>query len=148
MVLLVLAMQRHMLLCLFPQQVHGRNWNRLAQKLRSSSSNITVAVFGGSVTAGHYWSCSNSSWGEEMVHWMEQAFPTARFKFVNLGHAATVASAAALCYYHDMPADVDLVVVEYSANGCGGGQCLDFSHPQVGASQAQGSATGSCSVQL
>ncbi|WIA40473.1 hypothetical protein OEZ86_013829 [Tetradesmus obliquus] len=62
---------------------------------------------------------------------MRAAFPDVTFSFINLGHGATVAMAAALCYYHDMPADADLVLVEYSINGCGSGQCLDFSHPQV-----------------
>lgn len=94
-----------------------RNWDRLAHKLITPGSNISIVAFGGSVTVGHHIFNEDSSWPEEAVAWMRSAFPAARFSFVNLGHGATVASAAALCYYHDMPRDVDLVLVEYSING-------------------------------
>jgi hypothetical protein len=94
-----------------------RNWDRLAHKLVTPGSNITVVAFGGSVTVGHHEFNENSSWPEESVAWLRRAFPAVNITFVNLGHGATVAMAAALCYYHDMPADVDLVLVEYSING-------------------------------
>jgi hypothetical protein len=48
---------------------------------------------------------------------MEEAFPSVTFNFVHLGHGATSANVASLCYYHDLPADADLVLVEYSLNG-------------------------------
>jgi hypothetical protein len=101
----------------FKHELQGRNWRRLALKLATPGSNVTVAVFGGSVTVGHYPSCDNSSWVEEAWHWMEAAFPSANFNFVHLGHGATSANVASLCYYHDLPADADLVLVEYSLNG-------------------------------
>jgi hypothetical protein len=94
-----------------------RNWDRLAHKLTTPGSNITVVAFGGSVTVGHHEFNENSSWPEESVAWLRRAFPAVNFTCVNLGHGATVAMAAALCYYHDMPAEVDLVLVEYSING-------------------------------
>jgi hypothetical protein len=94
-----------------------RNWDRLAHKLITPGSNITVVAFGGSVTVGHHAFNENSSWPEEAVSWLRNAFPAVGINFINLGHGATVAMAAALCYYHDMPADADLVLVEYSING-------------------------------
>lgn len=112
-----------------------RNWERLSQKLITPGSSITVVAYGGSVTVGHHQYNEDSSWPEEFVRWMTKAFPGVTVNLINLGHGATVAMAAALCYYHDMPAGVDLVLVEYSINGCGAGQCLDFSHPQVSLQQ-------------
>ncbi|KAF6261146.1 hypothetical protein COO60DRAFT_1625477 [Scenedesmus sp. NREL 46B-D3] len=101
----------------FKHEIQGRNWRRLALKLATPGSNVTVAVFGGSVTVGHYPSCDNSSWVEEAWHWMEAAFPSVHFNFVHLGHGATSANVASLCYYQDLPPEADLVLVEYSLNG-------------------------------
>lgn len=115
----------------FKHELQGRNWRRLSIKLATPGSNVTVVVFGGSVTVGHYPSCDNSSWVEEAWHWMEAAFPEVNFNFVNLGHGATSANLASLCYYHDLPTEADLVLIEYSLNGCGALQCLRISQPEV-----------------
>ncbi|WIA40471.1 hypothetical protein OEZ86_013827 [Tetradesmus obliquus] len=117
----------------FKHELQGRNWRQLALKLATPGSNVTVAVFGGSVTVGHYPSCDNSSWVEEAWHWMEAAFPDVHFNFVHLGHGATSANVASLCYYQDLPAEADMVLVEYSLNGCGALQCLRISQPEVAA---------------
>ncbi|WIA20182.1 hypothetical protein OEZ85_006030 [Tetradesmus obliquus] len=117
----------------FKHELQGRNWRQLALKLATPGSNVTVAVFGGSVTVGHYPSCDNSSWVEEAWHWMQAAFPDVHFSFVHLGHGATSANVASLCYYQDLPPETDLVLVEYSLNGCGALQCLRISQPEVAA---------------
>lgn len=116
----------------FKHELQGRNWRQLALKLATPGSNVTVAVFGGSVTVGHYPSCDNSSWVEEAWHWMQAAFPDVHFSFVHLGHGATSANVASLCYYQDLPPETDLVLVEYSLNGVSS-QCIAFvRHMQCG----------------
>jgi hypothetical protein len=37
---------------------------------------------------------------------------------INLGRGSTAALPAAMCWYDYVPATADLVIVEYSANGC------------------------------
>jgi hypothetical protein len=37
---------------------------------------------------------------------------------INLGRGSTTALPAAMCWYDYVPATADLVIVEYSANGC------------------------------
>eukprot|EP00882_Tetradesmus_deserticola_P025109 GHRQ01027557.1.p1 GENE.GHRQ01027557.1~~GHRQ01027557.1.p1 ORF type:complete len:180 (-),score=40.39 GHRQ01027557.1:33-572(-) len=83
----------------FKHELQGRNWRLLANKLATPGSRISVVAFGGSVTVGHYATCENSSWPEEAVAWMQAAFPEVDFDLVNLGHGATTAAIASLCYY-------------------------------------------------
>jgi hypothetical protein len=83
----------------FKYEVQGRNWRLLTKKLTTPGSKITVVAFGGSVTVGHYVTSENSSWPEEAVAWMQAAFPDVEFKLMNLGHGATTAAIASLCYY-------------------------------------------------
>jgi hypothetical protein len=83
----------------FKYEVQGRNWRLLTKKLSTPGSKITVVAFGGSVTVGHYATCENSSWPEEAVIWMQAAFPDVQFELMNLGHGATTAAIASLCYY-------------------------------------------------
>jgi hypothetical protein len=83
----------------FKYEVQGRNWRLLTKKLATPGSKITVVAFGGSVTVGHYVTSEKSSWPEEAVAWMQAAFPDVEFKLMNLGHGATTAAIASLCYY-------------------------------------------------
>lgn len=115
----------------FKYEVQGRNWRLLARKLATPGSKITVVAFGGSITVGHYEYCENSSWPEEVVNWMREAFPEVEIEVFNLGHGATTGAIASLCYYQGMPANPDLVMVEYSVNGCGALQCMRVSQPEV-----------------
>lgn len=63
---------------------------------------------------------SNTSYPEQFVLWLQQAFPGVRFELVNLARRATAATFAALCLVQDLPPDADLVLIEYSVNGYGG----------------------------
>ncbi|WIA19951.1 hypothetical protein OEZ85_005833 [Tetradesmus obliquus] len=121
----------HILRSGFKYELQGRNWRLLTKKLATPGSKITVVAFGGSVTVGHYATSENSSWPEEAVAWMQAAFPEVEFTLMNLGHGATTAAIASLCYYQDMPPNPDLVMVEYSINGCGALQCMRPSQPEV-----------------
>lgn len=73
---------------------------------------------------------SNTSYPEQLVSWLQGAFPKVNFRLVNLARRATAATFAALCLVQDMPEDADLVLIEYSINGYGG-QCQCFTAPQT-----------------
>jgi lysophospholipase L1-like esterase len=60
------------------------------------------------------------SYPEEFVAWLRQAFPDVTFELTNLARRATAATFAALCLVQELPADADLVLIEYSVNGFGG----------------------------
>jgi lysophospholipase L1-like esterase len=112
-----LALSEHVIRQGQKHVVEGRNWARLANKLAMGSS-IKIAAFGGSVTVGYR--MSNTSYPEQFVSWMQEAFPSVKFELVNLARRATAATFAALCLVQDLPEDTDLVLIEYSVNGYGG----------------------------
>jgi hypothetical protein len=76
----------------------SRNWARLAARLSSPGANITVAAFGGSVTAGYKLEPTRMhSWAYQLVGWLREAFPSVTVNFehnyardgVNIHLAAT-----------------------------------------------------------
>ncbi|KAF6258083.1 hypothetical protein COO60DRAFT_1520697 [Scenedesmus sp. NREL 46B-D3] len=86
-----------------------RNWRRLAQKLATAGSKIKIVAFGGSVTAGH--------------------LPEARRS--DAGLADSSVSSSSTCWYKHVPGDADLILIEYSANGCTELQCTSIISPLV-----------------
>ncbi|WIA34002.1 hypothetical protein OEZ86_012387 [Tetradesmus obliquus] len=60
----------------------------------------------------------DGSWVEPMVAWMKAAFPSVNFVTINAARAASEVTVAATCWYQYVPQDADLVLVEYSLNGC------------------------------
>lgn len=50
---------------------------------------MTMAVIGGSITAGAMASAPTNSYGNRVADWWRQAFPKAEIKFVNAGIGAT-----------------------------------------------------------
>jgi hypothetical protein len=48
-----------------------RNWRRLARRLSTPGTNITVAAFGSQVTMGHQGDSLKGSWVEELQSWLE-----------------------------------------------------------------------------
>ncbi|WIA09726.1 hypothetical protein OEZ85_009106 [Tetradesmus obliquus] len=109
---------------------NARNWDRLAQAL-AGKSNVTVVTFGGSVTQGHLRESRNGSWVEEMQAWLGEAFPGVTLNVINLGRGSTTALPAAMCWYDYLPPTADLVIVEYSANGCLRLQCTSIASQRV-----------------
>lgn len=76
--------------------MEGRNWARLAHELATKgSSKIKIVALGGSVTVGYR--MSNTSYPEQFVGWLQEAFPDVQFELVNLARRATAATFAALC---------------------------------------------------
>ncbi|WIA13859.1 hypothetical protein OEZ85_002433 [Tetradesmus obliquus] len=60
----------------------------------------------------------DGSWVEPMVAWMKAAFPAVSFRLINAARGASEVTVAATCWYQYVPQDADLVLVEYSLNGC------------------------------
>eukprot|EP00879_Flechtneria_rotunda_P005860 GHRR01006166.1.p1 GENE.GHRR01006166.1~~GHRR01006166.1.p1 ORF type:complete len:523 (+),score=78.66 GHRR01006166.1:141-1571(+) len=114
-------------------EVEGRNWARLVHKLSTQGSTVNVVAFGGSVTVGYQ--KSNTSYPEEFVDWLQEAFPAVKFNLVSLARRATAATFAALCLVQGLPSDADLVLIEYSINGYGG-ECQCFTSPQTAGYEA------------
>eukprot|EP00877_Chromochloris_zofingiensis_P014366 jgi/Chrzof1/9183/Cz03g39010.t1 len=109
-------------------EIEGRQWPRLVEKLSQKGSTVKIVVFGGSVTVGY--KDSKTNYPEQLVVWLKRAFPGVQFELLNLARRATAATFAALCLIQDMPADADLVLIEYNINGYGG-QCQCFKAPQT-----------------
>uniref|UniRef100_A0A383VXF2 SGNH hydrolase-type esterase domain-containing protein n=1 Tax=Tetradesmus obliquus TaxID=3088 RepID=A0A383VXF2_TETOB len=104
-----------------------RNWHHLARTLATPGANVTIVTFGGSLTAeyieyGEAWRSSlQGSWVEALLAWLKASFPGVSFNVVNASHGASDVIVASTCWYQYAPQDADLVLVEYSLNGC-----LDF----------------------
>lgn len=78
---------------------------------------ITIAVIGGSITAGAKASVPLKNYGNRIAAWWRQKFPKAEIKFVNAGIGATGSNYGALRAQRDLLAHrPDFVVVEYSVN--------------------------------
>ncbi|WIA43842.1 hypothetical protein OEZ86_010257 [Tetradesmus obliquus] len=102
----------------------ARNWDTIAQKLSKQGANIQVAVFGSSLTQGyHKGSGFAETWAHEVQRWLQAAFPSSNVDLINLARDATDVIPAATCWYQRVPADADLVIVDYSLGGCGNMLC-------------------------
>uniref|UniRef100_A0A383WFL8 SGNH hydrolase-type esterase domain-containing protein n=1 Tax=Tetradesmus obliquus TaxID=3088 RepID=A0A383WFL8_TETOB len=111
-----------------------RNWRRLADKLNTPGSNVTVVAFGGSITAGYIDAAPNSSWVDPLMASLRARNPAASFSLVNLARGGHDVQAAATCWYQLAPQDADLILVEYSVNGCNGNMwCHSFMAPKIAA---------------
>ncbi len=78
---------------------------------------VTVAVIGGSITAGARASAPAKSYGSLVAAWWRQAFPKAEIRFVNAGIGATGSDYGALRAKRDLLVhQPDFVVVEYAVN--------------------------------
>jgi hypothetical protein len=75
-----------------------------------------------------HWACTH----QMLVHFLQSAFPGATFNVVNLARSATDIVPAATCWYHYVPTNVDLVLIEESTIGCYGNLlCHTFAAPRV-----------------
>ena len=48
-----------------------RNWRRLARRLSTRGTTITIAAFGSQITMGHQGDSPKGSWVEELQIWLE-----------------------------------------------------------------------------
>ena len=78
---------------------------------------VTVAVIGGSITAGARASSREKNYGGVLAQWWRQTFPKAKIELVNAGIGATGSNYGALRAQRDLLARrPDFVVVEYGVN--------------------------------
>lgn len=100
---------------------------------------VTITAFGGSVTSGMYYTAPNGSWVDEVQAWLRAAFPAVKFTVQNFARPASDVTAASSCWYQYMSPKSDLVMIEYSANGCTALQCLSIISQRVSVSWQHGS---------
>lgn len=78
---------------------------------------VTVAVIGGSITAGAKATRPERQYGRLVAQWWREKFPQAKIEFINAGIGATGSNYGALRAGRDLLAKhPDFVVVEYSVN--------------------------------
>ena len=78
---------------------------------------VTVAVIGGSITAGAKATKLEDRYGNRIAAWWRETFPKAKIEFVNAGIGATGSNYGALRAQRDLLAHhPDCVVVEYAVN--------------------------------
>ena len=78
---------------------------------------VTVAVIGGSITAGARASAPEKNYGRVLAQWWRETFPSTKIELVNAGIGATGSNYGALRAQRDLLARrPDFVVVEYGVN--------------------------------
>ena len=78
---------------------------------------VTIAVIGGSITAGAAASTVEGRYGNRVAAWWRERFPQARIEFVNAGIGATGSNYGALRAGRDLlNRHPDFVVVDYGVN--------------------------------
>ncbi|WIA08325.1 hypothetical protein OEZ85_007767 [Tetradesmus obliquus] len=112
-------------------KLDGRNWQRLAAKLATPGSNITVVVFGGSVSTGYGLPQRSANWGSQFCTWLQSAFQHTNIIQVNMARDATNVDLAEACWYQHTPEEADLVMIEYNLNACGYFTCSSIVAPQI-----------------
>ncbi|WIA36090.1 hypothetical protein OEZ86_007442 [Tetradesmus obliquus] len=112
-------------------ELNGRNWRRLAAKLATPGSNITVVVFGGSASTGFGLPVRSANWVSQFCSWLQSAFINTNIIQVNLARDATNVPMAEACWYHQTPAEADLVLIEYNLNSCSYFNCFSVVTPQI-----------------
>lgn len=99
----------------------------LLAKLRAGR-NVTVAVLGGSVSAGSSSRVRTDQGGlyhRKLHRWLQRRFPGANVRHVNAAMPAVPPSYMSQCLALHVPPTTDLVLLEASANMCGanGAEC-------------------------
>jgi len=81
---------------------------------------VTVAVIGGSITAGACASRVELRWGNQVARWWRETFPNASVTFVNAGIGATGSDIGAhRAQHHLLRHKPDFVAIEYAVNDSG-----------------------------
>ena len=108
----------------------GSQMAALARKLLSGQR-ITAVVLGGSVTYGAGATNLSASFPGRLEAWLRYAFPASAATVLNRGIPASTSGLSAMCSERLVPADTDLVVVEFTLVGAGGGQEMRRRRPHA-----------------
>ena len=89
-------------------------------KKAAAGEEICVGFLGGSITQGCLASSPEKCYAHKVFEWFEEAFPSARFKYVNAGIGATDSQFGCARVQSDLLSyEPDICFVEYSVNdGC------------------------------
>ena len=77
---------------------------------------ITAVLLGGSITAGTGLTRLENSWGSRFFHWVQTTFPHQQHRLVNEAMPAVSSAYIAPCVENLVPANTDLVIMEFSFN--------------------------------
>ena len=77
---------------------------------------VSIALFGSSWSTGSGVENINNSWAARLFAWVNGTFPNSRHTFTNLAQRGTTSGFAAPCLANLAPADVDLVLLEFTIN--------------------------------
>ncbi|EOD37448.1 hypothetical protein EMIHUDRAFT_252086 [Emiliania huxleyi CCMP1516] len=96
-----------------------QHMSRLIERL-SKGEPIKVVALGGSVTHGHGLRRMprdfKGSWSRVVFDWIAQTWPNAKHTYINGAVPATGIEFFSHCLSHQSPADVDLIMLEFSVN--------------------------------
>ena len=95
------------------------NSQRIADLMKKAQQGgeYTIAVLGGSISAGQGASSSTTCYGYLVKEWWVKNFPNATFKFVNAGLGGTNPQMACYRYANDVePFNPDFTVVDFAQN--------------------------------
>ena len=99
--------------------VNEGNSVRIANAMRKAQAGgtVTIAVFGGSISAGALASSRYSSYGYLVNDWWVSNFPDATINFINAGIGATAVEMACYRQYDDLLSyNPDFVIVDFAVN--------------------------------
>lgn len=77
---------------------------------------ITAVALGGSVSAGHGVIDPGNGWVARIFRWIEDTFPAAKHVLLNQAIPATTSGYVSACIPELVPANTDLVILEYTYN--------------------------------
>ena len=77
---------------------------------------MTVAVVGGSVSAGVGVLQGNNSYAQRLYKWMNETFPHSEHRLLNFALPATTSAYFAPCITSLLPNSTDLVILEFTFN--------------------------------
>jgi lysophospholipase L1-like esterase len=81
---------------------------------------ISIGVFGGSITAGTWASTPDKRWANLVTDWWKEKFPKAKFKLVNAGFGGTGTDIGTFRVQNELlKYNPDFVVVEFAVNDAG-----------------------------
>ncbi len=85
-----------------------------------NGEDITIGVFGGSITAGSLASTENKRWANLMTDWWETTFPESNISLINAGIGGTGSDIGVHRIQDDLlKSNPDFVVIEFAVNDAG-----------------------------
>lgn len=85
-----------------------------------NGEDITIGVFGGSITAGSLASTEDKRWANLITYWWKETFPESNISLVNAGIGGTGSDIGVHRIYNDLlKYNPDFIVIEFAVNDAG-----------------------------